>query len=166
MAQPAAQKPADGQTYYVYNLGSAGYLHDSNSAITLSGSGTAVTLTKADDTAGTFFMTAAGGRLSATPFEGISTDGSGAYDQWLFTPVEGTDGVYNISYCMREANIFPFLYADATAPSGSGLKMQPYLPADSHTAGQWIFVAESDYTETLSCSTRHPKATARQPVPA
>lgn len=81
MAQPAAQKPADGQTYYVYNLGSAGYLHDSNSAITLSGSGTAVTLTKADDTAGTFFMTAAGGRLSATPFEGISTDGSGAYDQ-------------------------------------------------------------------------------------
>lgn len=147
MAQPAAQKPADGQTYYVYNLGSAGYLHDSNNTITLSGSGTAVTLTKADDTAGTFFMTAAGGRISATPFEGLSTGGSGAYDQWLFTPVEGTDGVYNISYCMREANIFPFLYADAKAPSGSGLKMQPYLPADSHTAGQWIFVAESDYTE-------------------
>lgn len=147
MAQPAAQRPEAGQTYYIYNLNSAGYLYDSNKTLSLSSAGTPVTLTDADPTAGTFYMTASEGHISVTPFSGISTDGSGTYDQWFFTPVEGKNNIYNISYRMKEGNTFPFLYADATTTAAGALKILPYAPAVNYTEGQWIFVAESDYTD-------------------
>lgn len=147
VAQPAAQKPEAGQTYYIYNIGSAAYLSANNNTLTLSGSGTPVTLSDADNTAGTFHLTATTGRITATPFKGVTTNGSGKYDQWYFTPVEGKSNTYNISYRMKEGNTFPFMSADPTAASANGLKMQPYAPASTYSAGQWIFVAESDYTD-------------------
>lgn len=144
-AQPEAQKPEAGQTYYIYNLGGAGYLYDSGGTPVLFSAGTPVTLSEADATAGTFYMDVSAGRLSVTPFSGISTDGGGTYDQWSFTPVEGSDDIYSISYRMKEGNTFPFLYADAT--EAGALKTQPYAPSDGYTAGEWIFVAEGDYAD-------------------
>lgn len=147
VAQPTAQTPTSGQTYYIYNIGGAGYLSAADNTLKLSGNGIPVTISDADATAGTFYMDAPSGRISVTPFSGITTDGTGSYDQWQFTPVAGKERTYNISYRMKEGNTFPYLYIDATAPTADALKMLPYAPADTYTNGQWLFVAESDYAD-------------------
>ena len=49
-AQPQGQTPADGETYYIYNVAKKMYLaNDGNGKLTLSATGMGVTLVKQDE---------------------------------------------------------------------------------------------------------------------
>ena len=144
-ALPAGSNPEQGKTYYIYNVEKQMFLYADNDGIAMLGSGgTPVTLSVADATAGTFFMTLSNGnKLAASLFNNVKTDGTGKYDQWGFERVAGsTDGRYYISCRMKEANAFGYLVWSQLTE-----RLMTFFakPADILYNGQWIFVSESDY---------------------
>lgn len=149
-AVPNASTPVAGQTYYIYNVAKRLYLADNGSGTaTLSAGGTAVTLTEADNTTGTLYLTTAAGNISTggtilTPLSDIKTDGTGRYSEWMLE--ETGNGHYRIASRTDEANIFMYMtWSDFT----NRLTTTPWQPGDIFYNGQWILVAENDYTENI-----------------
>lgn len=87
VAQPTAQTPTSGQTYYIYNIGGAGYLSAAENTLKLSGNGIPVTISDADATAGTFYMDAPSAayqslRSAASPPTAAAATTSGSSLRW------------------------------------------------------------------------------------
>ena len=136
-AQPQGQTPADGETYYIYNVGQKMYLaNDGTGKLTLSATGMDVTLEKQD--AGNWKFNTAYGYIGTDFLGAVSCDGTGTYQTWALTQVEGTTDRFNIG-CYIVDN-YAFSYLRWSDIFGSLVK-QPVMPDASLEAAQWLLVS-------------------------
>lgn len=144
-AQPTAQTPVDGSTYYIYNVGQGLYMaNDGEGGVVLSSAGIPVTLTTADATVDTWYLTSSDGRISATVLQQTRCDGTGLYDQWKLVLV--ADGKYNIA--MRNSGVNAYSYLEYSDYFGRPVR-NPFAPDESLTDAQWIFVSPADYEQNI-----------------
>ncbi|MGM9700051.1 MAG: T9SS type A sorting domain-containing protein [Prevotella sp.] len=145
MAQPTASTPTAGQSYYIYNVGQKQYMAaDSEGNLTLSATGMAVTLTQADATVGTWYLTTPMGRLSGTVLERTQCDGSGMYQEWKLALV--SDGSYTIA--MRNSGVNAYSYLEYNDFFGRPIR-NIMAPDASVEDAQWIFVSPADYEQQV-----------------
>ena len=138
-AQPQGQTPADGETYYIYNVAKKMYLaNDGNGKLTLSATGMGVTLVKQD--AGNWKFNTAYGSIGTDFLETPSCDGTGTYQTWTLSLVEGTTDRYNIGCYVVENYAFSYLrWSDLL---GSLVKL-PTMPDATLELAQWLLVSAS-----------------------
>lgn len=136
--------PADGQTYYLYNVGRKQFLSAADGQMTLGSAQTAVTLGASDaNHPGYYWLTAAGQRLGSTFHAGVQADGEAQYDEWRFEEVEGKSGVYTLAGRCREANADQYLLFDGKLALLTLESMQPGSYADA----QWQLVKTDEIGE-------------------
>lgn len=138
-AQPQGQTPADGETYYIYNVAKKMYLaNDGNGKLTLSATGMDVTLEKQD--AGNWKFHTAYGSIGTDFLGALSCDGTGTYQTWTLSLVEGTTDRYNIGCYVVENYAFSYLrWSDLL---GSLVKL-PTMPDATLELAQWLLVSAS-----------------------
>lgn len=145
MAQPTASTPTAGQSYYIYNVGQKQYMAaDSEGNLTLSATGMAVTLTQADATVGTWYLTTPMGKLSGTVLERTQCDGSGMYQEWKLALV--SEGSYTIA--MRNSGVNAYSYLEYSGFFGRPIR-NIMAPDASVADAQWIFVSPTDYEQQM-----------------
>lgn len=136
--------PKDGDTYYLYNVGTGKFLSSDGGVLTLGGSNLAVTLTKADG--GYFTLNTSDGNIGATLWDAPHNDGSGKYDQWRFRKVKGTDDVYTLANRNREASATFSIYQDNTT---GALALEPAQPGQQFSLAQWKLVSSKGEEVTV-----------------
>ena len=139
-AQPAGLTPTDGGTYLIYNVATGTYMADDGTGeLTLSSNGMAVTLNELSD--GTYQLSTPSGTIGSDVLDFVRCDGTGTYDNWTITLVEGYTDRYNIGCYVTDNYAFSYLRWSSILKK---LFKSPTLPDATLETAQWIFV---DYTE-------------------
>ena len=154
MAQPAAQRPAEG-TFYLLNTGQQTYLTaTSDGQLALGAAGKAVTLAKSGTR---YTMTIDGRTVGGATFLTPTADGQSSNTLWDLRPVASASApaTYTLGNMLRETNANAHLYFSRAT---SALASTATLPDASFADGAWQLVSEADYT--ANALTLDEKATA------
>ena len=152
MAQPAAQRPAEG-TFYLLNAGQQTYLTaTADGQLALGAAGKAVTLAKSGTR---YTMTIDGRTVGGATFLTPTADGQSSNTLWDLRPVASTPATYTLGNMLRETNAYAHLYFSRAT---SALASTATLPDASFSDGAWQLVSEAAYT--ANALTLDEKATA------